>query len=421
MKYGGAGVQGRSASRHPIRASEPDIVFGAHRLPASVLPPRHRGTAVGMLSSPEVRSHLRPALGHDAVGRVPDRRTPAAARHGLPPGRRDDRAHFRSEAVVGRVHGQPFVRRCGRTKCRRSAKRIGASHHGTLGAGRVFEGDARLRRVGVGHRASCRRNGGGLQQEKEGRTQPLPPLSHRRPDRPGPRCPSSSRKRPRFRRGRNLQPPYGPRTPVPSPRAQAQIGARCAGRRLLPAFPARAGTKVGTRIEGALPPSRVRSKAGNDGAVWGGPDCFGTRWKPKSWNAATASSPSEGRSDTNTNTGCRSDPLNTGTNSRSSSPASERTRAMSLAFHEGRGRRRISSPNPKRIAEWITSRSATNRIFAGILARNPTCELRFRSVPAAQPQSVLCRGASGRWESFAAPSSGASDALSDRPANRSSP
>ena len=46
--------------------------------------------------------------------------------------------------------------------------------------------DARLRRVGVEHRASCRRDGSGLQQEKEGRAQLLPPLLYCRPDRPGP-------------------------------------------------------------------------------------------------------------------------------------------------------------------------------------------------------------------------------------------
>ena len=44
------------------------------------------------------------------------------------------------------------------------------------------------------------------------------PLPHHRPDRPDPRLPSSSRKRPRSRRGRHpRRPPYGPNTPMPSP------------------------------------------------------------------------------------------------------------------------------------------------------------------------------------------------------------
>ena len=58
--------------------------------------------------------------------------------------------------------------------------------HGTLGARGVFEGDARLRRAGVGYQAPCRRNRNGFQQEKEGCTQLSPLLTHHRPDRSGP-------------------------------------------------------------------------------------------------------------------------------------------------------------------------------------------------------------------------------------------
>ena len=143
-------------------------------------------------------------------------------------------------------------------------------------------------RVGVEHRASCRRDGSGLQQEKEGRAQLLPPLLHRRPDRPGPRCSPSSRECPRLQRGRHLH------RPLSQPRA------------LVPSH-----TMVETRIDSAFFNETIAEQlhssgveftisvpferfAALKGLVEGrkrwrpmatGLSYFETRWKPKSWNA----------------------------------------------------------------------------------------------------------------------------------------
>ena len=54
------------------------------------------------------------------------------------------------------------------------------------------------------YRAPCRGYGSRIQQEEKRRTQLLPPLLHRCPDRPSPRCTPSARKRPRLQRRRHL-------------------------------------------------------------------------------------------------------------------------------------------------------------------------------------------------------------------------
>ena len=108
------------------------------------------------------------------------------------------------EAIAGRVHRQPLARQCRCTKRRQSPSRVEHCGHGALGGRTIRERNARLRRLGVEHRAPCRRHGSGVQQEKERCAQLLPPVLHRRPDRPSARCASSARQCPRLQRCRHL-------------------------------------------------------------------------------------------------------------------------------------------------------------------------------------------------------------------------
>ena len=106
--------------------------------------------------------------------------------------------------IAGRVHRQPLARQCRCTKRRQSPSRVEHCGHGALGGRTIRERNARLRRLGVEHRAPCRRHGSGVQQEKERCAQLLPPVLHRRPDRPSARCASSARQCPRLQRCRHL-------------------------------------------------------------------------------------------------------------------------------------------------------------------------------------------------------------------------
>ena len=187
-------------------------------------------------------------------------------------------------------------------------------------------GGTRLLRIGVGHRLPCRRNRGGLQREKGGCARPPPPLPHHRPDRPGPRHPPSSRKRPRSRRGRHpRRPPYGPNTPTPSPHK-----GRDPHRRRLPQQTV-AGRPHSLKVECAVPapsgrPAAVRSKAENDGAarrrepITSKPVGSRSRGMP-----AVASYPPETRSGANANR--RSGPGRSGPLDRVRIPGHRRQRA----------------------------------------------------------------------------------------------
>ena len=158
------------------------------------------------------------------------------------------------------------------------------------GAGRVrvFGGRTRLRRVGVGHRAPCRRNRNGFKGKRKCARGSHLLFFYHRPDRSGPRCWSSSRERPRLQRGGTL---------IDHRMGQVRRGLPC--------------TSVETRIDGAflnrtiaeqlnslkvectipVPFGRFATLKGlvEGGKRWRRPtegiDYLETRWKPKLWNA----------------------------------------------------------------------------------------------------------------------------------------
>ena len=276
------------------------------------------------------------------------------------------------------------------------------SRHGTPGAGGVFEGGARLRRVGAGHRASCRRNGCGLQQEAAGFNRikgghaavtassarsPGPtgsPMSVTVPGTsatPTGPAPSSATVRAKYARASPAQRP-GPAPTAPSP-TESWSGNRIRRR---PNSPSRC-------LSCALPSPRVRSKAGNGGAVRGRDpvasksaeaEAMGSHGMP-----ATAPSPSEGRSGAKTGSRSdptRSDPSSTGTNSRWSSPTGERTRATPLPSMKAKGAQGQGGAGgyPRRTRDALP-----NGLRAGRdPGRQPIAHVRRRPFPQPHPRTA---------------------------------
>ena len=135
-----------------------------------------------------------------------------------------------------------------------------------------------------------------------------------------------------------------------------------------------------------------------------GSDYFGTRWKPKSWNARhrlILIGKQVGRQHGMPTQPDLFRPMEYGYGFKVIVTNKRTVPRDIVAFHEGRRAREGAGRFPRRARDAPPRGSAP--------------------APDARPQRVLRRSASGRWEPFAAPSSGAPDALSARPANRSSP
>ena len=257
--------------------------------------------------------------------------------------------------------------------------------HGTLGARGVFEGDARLRRAGVGYRAPCRRNRNGFQQKRKGtrshpllrtiaRTGQVPDVHHR----PGNVHDSNG--------GRHThQPPYRPSTPcLPHARIETRIDS---------AFPdetvVRQLHSSEAEFTASVPFERFPALKGlvESKKRWCRPadgiDCFETRWKPKSRNARRRLIPTGNQVGRQLRSPFRIGPfrlIGSGAHSGSSPPTGEWARVRSLPSMRAGGRRSVSLPGPGRIAERIAYRS-------GDPDRQPTAHVRWHPRPQPHPRA----------------------------------
>ena len=177
MRHGGADVRGKAKPGPDIRfeprnlASHSGPIVFRHLLPLLGVGERLRGCFRHLGTNPIYDHHavmmllvVHPIIGHRRLRDMDSHRDDGMVKRIPGPKRLPDvsavsrslvGADVRSVAKVRNEASRPVMERLARG---------------------IFRSDTRLRRVGVEHRAPCRRNGGGLQREKEGCAQPPSPF-----------------------------------------------------------------------------------------------------------------------------------------------------------------------------------------------------------------------------------------------------